>query len=428
MWASSLGRTEKISLRKLLTPKWTEYIAVSPTPKQHAGCILDEFDEMLFGGAGGGGKSIWLLMGALQYVDHREYSALLLRKTLPELEMRGGLMDVAGEWLHPTAAEWSGRKKQWRFPSGATLQFGYLETEVDKFRYKSAAFHYVGFDELTTFTRSQYLYLFTRMRRGKDSPIPMRMRAASNPGGPGHEWVKERFVDPGSPGRIFLRAGLDDNPYIDKAEYINLLMHLDPVERARIMEGDWSAREAGTMLRRDWFRVVDAAPKQMFRGRRWDLAATKPKPRTDPDYTAGVKMGQLDGQYWIEHITRTRDTSARIELLIAHTAKVDGHQCMQRMEQEPGASGKAVIDHYARRVLIGYDFKGVRSTGDKTTRARPLASAAEQGYVNIVRAPWNEAFLDEAEIFPPPPGRHDDMVDAASGAFEDVSAEPFFLV
>jgi predicted phage terminase large subunit-like protein len=92
------------------------------------------------------------------------------------------------------------------------------------------------------------------------------------------------------------------------------------------------------------------------------------------------------------------------------------------MEQEPGSSGVKVIDDYTRRVLMGWDFQGVPSTGNKEVRANPLASQAEAGNVKLVRGPWINAFLDEIELFPL--GSHDDQVDAASGALLDLTSEP----
>ena len=87
-----------------------------------------------------------------------------------------------------------------------------------------------------------------------------------------------------------------------------------------------------------------------------------------------------------------------------------------RMEQEPGSSGKALVDQYARYVIPGYDFGAMRPTGDKVTRARPLAAAASNGNVRLVRAPWLTDWLDEFSSFPEA-SNHDDQIDSAVGAF-----------
>jgi len=176
-------------LRSALTPRMTKYIPHKPTPKQAAFLLLP-VREAFYGGAAGGGKSDALLMAALQYVDMPGYSAILFRRTFSDLALPGALLERSTEWLKPTDAKWDDNKKTWHFPSGATLTFGYLEHENDKYRYQSSEFNFIGFDELTQFTESQYRYLFSRLRRLKGSEVPLRMRAASNPGGEGHEWVR----------------------------------------------------------------------------------------------------------------------------------------------------------------------------------------------------------------------------------------------
>jgi hypothetical protein len=107
--------------------------------------------ELLYGGAAGGGKSDALLMAALQFIQYKNYNALLLRKTYSELALPEAIMDRAFQWLEGTDAEWHAKEYRWSFPSGANLSFGYLQSENDKFRYQSSAFQFIGFDELTEF-------------------------------------------------------------------------------------------------------------------------------------------------------------------------------------------------------------------------------------------------------------------------------------
>jgi hypothetical protein len=237
-----------------------------PHPRQHAGMVLNHIPELLFGGAAGGGKSDWLLMEALQYVDIPDYAAILFRRTFTDLSLPGALMDRSLQWLRNTEAQWDANQKRWTFPSGATITFAYLEREDHKFRYQSAEFQFVGFDELTQFTETQYLYLFSRLRRLQGSQVPIRMRAATNPGGRGHPWVKARFRlhgngladneanlaevdDHGEPmPRLFIKSTLEDNPALDQRQYERSLSALDPFEAAQLRHGDWDARPPG-----DWF-------------------------------------------------------------------------------------------------------------------------------------------------------------------------------
>jgi hypothetical protein len=239
-----------------------------PWPKQQLFLDLDCL-EAFYGGAAGPGKSSALLMAALQYVHIPGYSALLLRKTYADLSKPGALMDRAQQWLRGTSAKWNDQKKQWTFPSNATLSFGYLETENDKYRFQGAEYQFCGFDELTQLTESSYTYLFSRLRRLKGVDIPLRMRSASNPGGIGAKWVQERFVpedftpeqaiepqvfwkegsDPEGnlTRRAFVPARLEDNPALDYDEYVQSLNELDPVTREQLLKGDWQIRERGNV-------------------------------------------------------------------------------------------------------------------------------------------------------------------------------------
>jgi predicted phage terminase large subunit-like protein len=406
---------------------WNSYIKVKPTAKQLAFCMLT-CQEAFYGGAAGGGKSVALLAAALQYVCEPKYAAVLFRRTFSDLSLPGALMDKAHEWLDGTDAHWRDASSTWEFPSGATLTFGYLDSARDKFRYQSAEFQFVGFDELTQFQELDYRYLFSRLRRLKDSPVPIRMRAASNPGNLGHEWVKERFVTNGKRDRRpFIPARLRDNPYLDQEAYLRSLAELDPITRAQYLSGDWDVHQGGNKFDRAWFALVDEAPKGSKFVRFWDLAATDPKPGKDPDWTVGALMAlSPERVLYIADIKRMRGSPGAVEQFIKATAQVDGTAIPIRMEQEPGSSGIKVIDDYQKRTLMGYNFQGVKSTGDKEVRANPLASQSFSGNVKLVRAPWNETLLSEFELFPN--GSHDDQVDACSGALSFLSATSSFDV
>lgn len=226
-----------------MTPRMTSYIPCKPTAKQAAFLLLPHL-EAFFGGQPGGGKSQALLMAALQYVDMPGYAAILFRRTYADLALPGALMDRSKEWLMSTDARWNEQRKTWTFPSGATVSFGYLESENDKFRYQGAEFQFIGMDEASQISETQYLYLFSRLRRRVDVDVPLRMRCASNPPASAvGQWVKERFVINRSTARPFVPSGLDDNPHLDKAEYMRSLASLDRVTYASLF--DWFAAIEG---------------------------------------------------------------------------------------------------------------------------------------------------------------------------------------
>jgi predicted phage terminase large subunit-like protein len=287
------------------------YSPHTPTAKQQEFLAL-KCREALFGGAAGGGKSEAILMAALQYVHVPGYAAIILRKDTQRLQLAGGLVPRSHEWLADSPAKWNRSKLQWRFPTGgapATLSFGYLQTAADKYRYGSSEYQYIAFDELTELAEEDYLFLFSRLRSTKNIGVPLRMRAASNPGGPGHAWVKERFIDrsgsretsglhcedsdaclrdrdcskdartltssatgkartltsSATTGRVFLPATIADNPHLNADDYRQSLAHLPSVLRERLERGDWSIHEAG-LVQSQWLRyfVVRGQVLELF--------------------------------------------------------------------------------------------------------------------------------------------------------------------
>lgn len=465
---------QRANLALLATPRIVEpYIRHIPHPTQQVFLSLNSHKEVFFGGAGGGGKSDALLMAALQYVDVPGYAALILRKTWPDLVLPGAIMDRARDWLMDTPATPRDGGRLWVFPSGARLQFGYLQHDNDKYRYRSAEFQYIAFDELTMWPEEQtYDYLFSRLRkpavsclncgttlhRYRDpqgdvkyshksrkarekcnkvfpdpkvlhqyppSPdgltifdVPLRMRSASNPGGPGHEWVKARFIDPRTkrPDVLFIPSKLSDNPSLDEETYNESLEHLNEVDKARMRDGDWDAVQHGDWFDRGDFVYVDKPPANIIRWVRfWDTAASQDQ----GDYTVGCLMGLTDDNYvCIADVVRFRLHPHEAEKRMFATARMDGLDVDIREEQEPGASGVKVIEHMRRNVFPGFNYDGVRSSGSKEARAKAFSSYVKGKKVMVVVGQWNRDFMNELEQFPN--GAHDDQVDAAAGAFNEL--------
>lgn len=183
-------------------------------------------------------------------------------------------------------------------------------------------------------------------------------------------------------------------------------------------------KEEGNMFNRAWFDLVEDYPreKRMRWVRAWDKAGTEEKGKTsDADYTVGLLIGELDGEYWITDMVRFRGTPGLVRKRIRQTAILDGRGIPIYDEQEPGQSGKDQVDEYAKKVLKGFTYRAYPSTGSKETRAEPVSSAAEAGNVHIVQGKHGlkpedvKTFLDEVEDFPD--ADHDDIVDAASLGF-----------
>lgn len=387
-------------LHQATIPRLNKYIPHIPSTRQAAFYQLDVLDAF-YGGAAGGGKSDALLMSALKYAEVPGYNAILFRKTYADLALPEALMDRAAEWLSNTDAHWSSYTKTWHFPSGASLTFGYLEHEQQKMRYKSAAFQFIGFDELTEFTETSFRFLFSRLRKLEGKGIPLRMRSASNPGSTGHEWVKRRYVENKSSTRIFIPAKLEDNPHLDQESYRTSLNELDVVTRSQYLDGNWDIANAGNKFKREWFEVVSVVPEDCNQFvRYWDRAATEAKAGQESDWTVGVLLGRDKDKFcYVMDVKRVKGTPLTIDKLILQQAAIDGVQTAIYEEQEPGASGILAVNH-SRELLAGYNYHADKKTVGKEVRANPVSSYAEAKKIKLVRGKWVNDFLDELEAFP----------------------------
>lgn len=435
----------------------------SPNAGPQSLFLLDFGREALYGGAAGGGKSIAIMMAASQFLTIPGYSALLLRKSYQDLNKPGALMDIAETWWRGKPGIRFDREQHsyiFRCPTGGNSKvvFGALDNENDRFKYQGGAYHFVGFDELTQQKERDYRYLFSRVRRVKEGPlskVPIRIRSTANPGGVGHEWVHERFIsqweqwkagNADRPTRNFHPALIDDNPMLDREEYVESLMELDPVTRAQLLRGDWNIRPDGRMFKREWFRPISRhdVPGNCTWVRFWDTAATDPAPGRDPDWTVGMRVGRdPHGNYFIDDMRRWRLGPNESDTYMREVARQDTRNVTEAMEQDPGAAGKITIHHYRVNAFASSNFRAILAAGKSRGRtttltagrktpmpkilaAGPLASHAEAGYVYYVAdGTWDHAaFLSETEIFPD--GDHDDIVDALAGAVNLLAKMPMW--
>jgi predicted phage terminase large subunit-like protein len=249
------------------------------------------------------------------------------------------------------------------------------------------------------------------------------LSATFTPKGKTH-WTYEVFAT-GRPDTELIHCRTAENPFLPPAFAETVGRQYTSRQSLQELEGQFLDAEAGEMFGRGWFQVITDVPKIVRKVRAWDFAAT-PKERTnDPDYTAGALLGRAeDGSTVVLDVYRLRGRPQQVEAAVRQTAELDGRGVAVWMEQEPGSAGAAVIDHYARHVLCGYNFRSERFTGNKATRAAPLAAAAERGLVKLLVGHWNKDFLDELEVFPY--GGHDDQVDAASLAFNKLAVRQQF--
>lgn len=174
----------------------------------------------------------------------------MLRRTFPELER--SLIRVSRELYPKEIASYNDSKHIWKFKNGSIIDFGYCQQEADVYQYQSAEYDTIRFDELTHFTEYMYLYLFSRLRGA--NTFPKQIKSSTNPGGVGHVWVKERFIDPAPPlteikssegTRIFIPAKVQENKFLMESDpgYIRTLDNLPENERKALRDGEWNLFE-----------------------------------------------------------------------------------------------------------------------------------------------------------------------------------------
>lgn len=243
-----------------------------PQPKQaQAEELSQAADEMLFGGAAGGGKSDWLLHHAIAQMElYPGNRGVIFRRVMPSLER--SILARARGVLNGRAA-YNGQKHTFTFPNGSVLEFAHLQHAHTVHDYQGAEYGFIGFEELTEFLEEQFEYLRSRCRSTVPGVRP-HIAATSNPGNVGHVWVKRRWISPRpedlepgqampeaylpwraaspdggetpGPVRVFVPATVYDNPKLLEADplYISRLKAMkDPGMRAALLEGDWDAIE-----------------------------------------------------------------------------------------------------------------------------------------------------------------------------------------
>ena len=430
-------------------------------------------DIAIYGGAAGGGKTHALLMEVLRYKGVPGFEAVIFRNEYTQITSPGGLWDESIKMYSPIKGtkHIKSPKGRWFFGKNAKLTFDYIKRDDDVYSWQGSQICFIGFDELTHFTKFQFFYMLSRNR--SSCGVAPYIRATTNPDS--DSWVAE-FIswwidkDTGYPikersgkVRFFIRIGDEikwgdsraeliekysdfindkyltpndviksvtfiassvyDNKILlrNNPEYLANLHALSLVERERLLKGNWKIRPAaGLYFRRDQTRIVETLPDKIVTiARAWDLAATEPsETNADPDRTAGCLMARLrNDQYIILDMRHGTYNASHVRSLLKNTAKTDSavYKCRRiSIPQDPGQAGKDQAESYMKE-LAGYSVKSKPVSGSKTARAEPLAAQWQRGNVLLLKGDWNEKLLSELEGFPD--ALHDDQVDACSDAF-----------
>lgn len=457
-------------------------IRIGPQPGPQTMFHASRADIAIYGGQAGGGKSFSIVAEPLRHAPtNGDFGAVIFRRTTPEIRKSGGLYEQARKLYRQFKARWTTSPSiEFYFPSGGRISMSHLEREDSVYAHAGAQYAYIGFDELTMFSREMFFFMLSRNRTM--CGIKPYIRATCNPDA--DSWVaafiswwiceetgypitekywdvvapkykgiersgvlrwfvrrgddivwadtREALIEKFGPKELpksvtFISARLEDNQILMQAnpDYESNLNALNAVDRARLRGGNWKVRaSAGLLFKRAWCKTVDVAPVGLEWVRYWDLAATEKTESNDPDWTVGVKLGRRQVgsgyEYFIGHVERAQESPKGVRRTLKNTAQADSGDVRIGIPQDPAQAGKDQAEDIVRE-LSGYDCRSRIESGDKVTRFGPFSAQCEAGNVTIVKGTWNEAYLSALEAFPD--GKHKDDADASSGAFRMFQSE-----
>lgn len=460
-------------------------LTVAPQPGPQTDFLACGADIAITGGAAGGGKTYGLLLDPLRHCVGPTavpgFGAVIFRRTVPQITNEGGLWDASAN-LYPIsgAGVRLGRREYvWPDPEepsrqGPSIRFTHLQHDKTVLDYKSAELPYIGYDQLEDFSAFQFWYMISRLRNTLG--IPGTVRGTCNPDPDSflrdflRWWIHEEtgyaiperagqwrwFIriagelhwssDPDAlrrahgvpaddPSRrvksvAFFPSTIYDNRLLQSKDpgYLGWLESLEPVDRERLLLGNWNIRPtAGKVFHSSWWDVVPAAPAAGRRVRFWDKAASD---KPGADWTVGVLMQRTGTQYYVLDVQRGQWTSGQRRVIMRRTALLDrltyakrpGGEPAVRIEEEGGSGG---LDSKADDLVLlaGYpvSFKRVgRTDGNKYRRAQAYAAQVQGQNVHLVAGAYVPAYIDEHQAFMTQ-GVPDDQVDAGSGAFNTLA-------
>ncbi|WP_208766783.1 terminase large subunit domain-containing protein [Nostoc flagelliforme] len=401
-------------------------------------------------------KSFALLLECLRHTNNPRFGAVLFRQSFTQIVEEGALWDSSEE-IYPLVGGYPRKSAmEWLFPSGAKVGFAHLGHENDKFKYQGSQIPLLCFDELTHFSESAFFYMLSRNR--STSGVKPYMRGTTNPDA--DSWIAkyidwwidtEGFPLPERSGVVrwfirksgeliwandpdtlrdryglspksftFVASNIYDNQILlaKDPDYLSNLQALHPIDQARLLGGNWKVKpESGKVFNRTWYEIVDEVPEGGMTVRFWDLAATE---KTTACFTSGTKMRCFppsdawygDTFFVMDNIMQQIGPAGGDDLIIK-TAAQDGRICKVRWELEGGSSGIRDEAHL-KKLLQGFDAKGVAPMGDKVKRAKPFATDSYHGKVKLLRGAWNDSYLGYLQDFPDGPVK--DPIDSSSGA------------
>ena len=393
-------------------------VAFAPQPGPQTALITCPIGDIMFGGARGGGKTFTMLgdwlSHAMQY--GKGAKGILLRRTYDELDE----VKAQAQEIYPLIGAWyQSAKNTWHFPNGAQLKFRYLKADADASRYQGHQYTWMAIDEAGNFPSPDPIDKLRATLRSK-SGTPTFLRLTANPGGPGHGWLKARYIEPSPPMRpftdpttgtvrLFIPSRLEDN---------RILAERDPTYKDRIrasgpawlvqawLNGDWNATPEGGIIKSEWFKRYNAAPfEPMMIVQSWDTAY-KDKQINDPSVCTTWAVTR-HGYYLLDVFRDRMDYPAVKRAVKSLAEKWKPHAILI----EDKASGQSLIQEL--RAEGALPVIPIEPEGDKVSRMNAVSALFESGLVYLPEvASW---LLDyEIELTTFPLAAHDDQVDSTS--------------
>ncbi len=423
----------------------TVQAAAKPNPGPQSLALVCPVSDLLYGGARGGGKGMYLQLDVLRHAQACEEAGaparcLLLRRYLTDLDdfirETKGLFPKLG-WVFKEAV------KEWHSPGGSVLSLRYLEREEDAERYRGWNLSYLAVDEAGQFKSADAIDMLRATLRLPGAP-ELLLRLTANPDGPGHDWLKKRYVDPAPPmtpfygedgtQRVFIPARLKDNPTCDTPAYRQQL-RASAGGREWLMrawlDGIWDVQSDGgvfdvTKVQEGEMPVLTALDDGEHPGRSridrlvqgWDTAFTE---STKNDESAGATVGRDDsGRIWIVHLQYGHWHPGDVAKQVLEQRK---RWRAWKVQAEGGGAG-ASIEHLIRDARAAGDminFSLVSHMKDKIAKNAAFAASVNNGQVWVPKgAVWWPGLKHQMQIFNGKPGMKDDRVDGCGIAFREI--------
>lgn len=342
-----------------------KYCPVKPFPTQLQ-LLRSQAKEILFSGSAGNGKTIASLLKAVQDVDNKYYNCLIIRNTYKDLSQPGCQIPVSKQWFSGTDAKYNETLKQWLFPSGAKIAFGYLEHESDRLSYRSSDYTRIIFDEASLIDPESIKYMFSRIRPNVLSGLKTQVIYFSNPGGPAHNYLKELFIDPKvlPPDREYIKSTFKDNPIINAEEYEANLKKLTEIEYRQLALGEWVVDEDKN--------VYHLSDKNIIR----------PKDIEFQTYTMGIDLGYNDdssivitGSDGVEKVLYVifcaKFEKTIVSDLAIYAKELYNQYSVQKIVVDSAGAGKMITEELRRR----YDLP-----------AYPAIKQEKEAYIKLLNA------------------------------------------